>query len=109
MTAGGEDYDTVIQRIDPNSKLRMADAGAKPANPFPNEQAFEESLEVSHFAGMFAETIPTLALFMFIPYIPPTYAVSGHQGRFAASHAMACQGKICQYQIQRRYVLAAVQ
>lgn len=76
--AGGavDDYDTIIKRIDPNSKIRMTDD--RPANPFPNERAFEESLEIS--------------------YTP----ISGHQGRFAASHALKCQAEICQYQLQRR-------
>ena len=30
------------------------------------------------------------------------YIVPGHHGRFAASHAVACIGKIIQYQIHRK-------
>jgi hypothetical protein len=30
------------------------------------------------------------------------HPIPGHQGRFAASHALACVGKITEYQVQRR-------
>ena len=46
-----EDFDVIIQRIDKNSKLRMTEGGTRPANPFPDEKSFEESLEMTYFPG----------------------------------------------------------
>ena len=48
-----DEFDAIIKRIDPNSRLRMVEEGARPANPFPNEKAFEESLEISYYPGEF--------------------------------------------------------
>lgn len=56
----------------------MDPAGKKPANPFPDERSFEDSL-VMNF-----------------------HPVSGHQGRFAASHVLTSIGVINDYQNQRR-------
>ena len=36
----------VINTIDPNSKIKMNGDGVKPANPFPDERAFEEGISV---------------------------------------------------------------
>eukprot|EP01034_Spumella_vulgaris_P034722 gene34722-42829_t len=74
----GEDPCAVIQKIDPNCKLLMTPNGNKPANPFPDERAFEDSLNMNF------------------------HPVSGHQGRFVASHAMAAIGAIIDYQNIRR-------
>ena len=56
----------------------MTDDGVRPANPFPDERAFEDSLQMNF------------------------HPVSGHQGRFVASHAMTCIGVVIDYQVQRR-------
>lgn len=69
---------TIISDIDGNSKLKMNLEGFKPANPFPDERAFEESLVVNY------------------------HPTSGHQGKFCASHAMVSIGAIVEYQIQRK-------
>lgn len=58
----------------------MDAAGKKPANPFPDERAWEDSL-VTNF-----------------------HPVSGHQGRFVASHVLTCIGMINDYQNHRRYM-----
>lgn len=59
----------------------MTPDGLKPANPFPDERAFDDAL-VMNF-----------------------YPVPGHQGKFCASHAKAALGVIIEYQNQRRYYL----
>jgi hypothetical protein len=64
--------------LDPNSKLLMNSAGKKPANPFPDERAFEDSLIVNF------------------------HPISGHQGRFVASHVLVSIGVINDYQNNRR-------
>jgi hypothetical protein len=79
---GGEDQGTdpnrVIDSQDPNSKLKMDAAGKKPANPFPHERAWEESLIRNHGR------------------------IAGHEGRFAASHALTSIGSLIEYQKQRK-------
>ena len=72
------DPNTIINDIDPNSKLKMSVDGFKPANPFPDERGFEESLVVNF------------------------HPTSGHQGKFCASHAMVSIGAIVEYQVQRK-------
>lgn len=67
-----------ILHTDPNSRLKMSLDGKKPSNPFPHERAFEESLTMIY------------------------HPISGHEGRFTASHALACLGKVTEYQIQRQ-------
>jgi len=52
--------------------------GVKPANPFPDDLAFEEALNMNF------------------------HPVAGHQGRFTGSHAVPSLGKIIEYQNQRR-------
>jgi hypothetical protein len=56
----------------------MNSAGKKPANPFPDERAFEDSLIVNF------------------------HPISGHQGRFVASHVLVSIGVINDYQNNRR-------
>jgi hypothetical protein len=56
----------------------MGSNGRKPANPFPDERSFEDSL-VTNF-----------------------HPVSGHQGRFVASHVLTSIGMINDYQNVRR-------
>jgi len=56
----------------------MSTDGKKPMNPFSDERAFEESLQSTYFP------------------------VPGHEGRFAASHALASIGKITEYRIRRK-------
>lgn len=73
-----EDANSVIHSIDVNSKLLMNPAGTRPANPFPDERAFEDSLMINF------------------------YPVPGHQGRFVASHAIPCLGVIIDYQNNRK-------
>lgn len=41
-------------RTDPNSKILMDPSGRKPANPFPDEKAFEDSLVMNFHPGMLA-------------------------------------------------------
>jgi hypothetical protein len=52
----------------------MSVDGKKPANPFQDERAFDESLHITF------------------------HPVSGHEGRFAASHALTSIGKLTEYQ-----------
>lgn len=75
--SGDGDPNTIIHNRDPNSKLKMAIDGVKPANPFPDERAFEDALSMT---------------------FQPT---PGHQGKFCASHASVSVGKIIQYQVDR--------
>ncbi|KAJ1399603.1 hypothetical protein B484DRAFT_247398 [Ochromonadaceae sp. CCMP2298] len=76
----GEEPAAVIASIDPSSRILMTTDRTKPANPFQDEAQFEESMMMNF------------------------HPVSGHQGRFVGSHAMACIGVINDYQLQRRWV-----
>lgn len=67
-----------FEDIDPCSRLILTQDGTKPANPFQDETQYEESLLMNF------------------------YPVSGHQGRFAASHAMQSIGMINDYQNIRK-------
>ncbi len=74
-------------------------SGRKPVNPFPDERAFEDSLVMNFHPGTLSD--------LFRLYCGNIYnlcVVPGHQGRFAASHAMTCIGTIIDYQNNRRYV-----
>lgn len=74
---GDGDPNTIIHNCDANSKLKMTPEGARPANPFPDERAFDEALTTSFHPS------------------------PGHQGKFCASHANASLGVIVQYQKNR--------
>lgn len=79
-TEGGSsegDPNSVIHKADPNSKLKMTPDGQRPANPFPDERAFEDALTMSFHPS------------------------PGHQGKFCASHATVSIGVIIQYQVNR--------
>lgn len=76
-TIDTNDPSSIITKIDPNSKILMAPDGKKPANPFPDERSYEESL-IMNF-----------------------HPISGHQGRFSASHSLSCIGAIIDYQVKR--------
>lgn len=78
VSFGSSEPNAMISKIDPLSKLKMTTDGSKPANPFPDERSYEEALTMSF------------------------HPISGHQGRFAASHAVACLGAIVDYQVKRR-------
>ncbi len=90
---------TINALTDPNSKLLMDAAGRKPVNPFPDERAFEDSLVMNFHPG-------TFFAFFLLGFSNILCVVPGHQGRFAASHAMTCIGTIIDYQNNRRYVLS---
>jgi hypothetical protein len=76
--SGGEDPNLVIAEQDQASKLKMSADGKRPANPFPDERSFDDSLKRQ------------------------TNRVAGHEGRFAASHALTSIGTVIEYQVQRR-------
>lgn len=75
----------------------MDAAGRKPVNPFPDERAFEDSLVMNFHPGTFFS-------FFLVGFSNILCVVPGHQGRFAASHAMTCIGTIIDYQNNRRYI-----
>jgi hypothetical protein len=76
--SGGDDPNVVITEQDQASKLKMGADGKRPANPFPDERSFDDSLKRQ------------------------TNRVAGHEGRFAASHALTAIGTIIEYQVQRK-------
>ena len=76
--SGGDEPNTVITEQDPNSKLKLTVNGRKPANPYPDERSFEDSLQFG------------------------SNHRSGHDGRFAVSHALTSIGKLIEYQCQRK-------
>ena len=67
----------------------MTPDGKRPANPFPDERAFEDSLQMNFHPGKTPIRLCDLHNMC---------VVSGHQGRFVASHAMAAIGVIIDYQ-----------
>ena len=74
--AGGDDPNAIIAEQDQGSKLKMAPDGKRPANPFPDERAFEDTLKRQ------------------------TTRIAGHEGRFAASHALTSIGTvICRHRL----------
>ena len=77
--SGNGDPNTIIHNADPNSKLKMTADGLRPANPFPDERAYDDALMMNF------------------------HPTPGHQGKFCASHATVSVGVIIQYQ-KNRYV-----
>ena len=75
--SGDGDLNSIIHSADPNSKLKMTPDGLRPANPFPDERAFDDALMMNFHPS------------------------AGHQGKFCASHANVSIGVIIQYQINR--------
>lgn len=71
---GGSDENVVP----PLSRIRITQTGERPANAFVDWHAFESSLSMQ------------------------TYMRPGNSGRFTASHANACIGRMIEYQVQRR-------
>jgi hypothetical protein len=41
----------ILYILDANSKLLMDEMGIRPANPFPDEKAYEDSLNISFYPG----------------------------------------------------------
>lgn len=75
--SGNGDPNTIIHNADPNSKLKMTTDGLRPANPFPDERAYEDALMMNF------------------------HPTPGHQGKYCASHATVSVGVIIQYQKNR--------
>lgn len=65
-------------QVPETSRLKMSPRGSRPQNPFVELHAFESSLSAQ------------------------TYMRPEHQGRFTASHANPCLGKMIEYQRQRQ-------
>jgi hypothetical protein len=97
--SGEDDANEIITSIDSQSRLKMSDDGMKPANPFPDERAFDDALMMHFYPGK-----ATSHLHKLYCNICGICQVPGHQGKFCASHAKAALGVIIEYQNQRRWV-----
>mmetsp|Transcript_31326 Transcript_31326/g.40294 ORF Transcript_31326/g.40294 Transcript_31326/m.40294 type:complete len:261 (-) Transcript_31326:1591-2373(-) len=64
--------------LEPLNKLNLTIDGKRPANPFHDVHAWDNALQM------------------------PSDLMAGHQGRWTASHARLCLGRMIEYQIQRR-------